>query len=299
MAEQLLTVTNSKLTYASLVKMQALIYKYINIRSYLANYFTNITSSSTEWNDLIVICKEYLEEDLNWIGSSPSSTNSDVIKSLSSNQVNVISLRQLYSELQSKITISNTVNFDSKSTWLNILNKIIQILNLDREYVIHRQIFNAVKDSTGTTEKSPEQLSVYDTCEIPLGNNDNIYSEANYYAIRNILTEEDYYLNFSVKSLNYMSWVDFNYLDNNLTTVSISETPYTHDVDVGCVLLAKRSDGQYLDTIDFSNSKTMSISGADIGTTDLKLFELKVGTVSPTGDADTGSISTPIVVSPD
>jgi len=57
---------------------------------------------------------------------------------------------------------------------------------------MHKALFYAVKDVDETVNKEPEQLIIYEECEMPLPTNTSVPEKANFYAFRQQLGDAIY-----------------------------------------------------------------------------------------------------------
>jgi hypothetical protein len=213
--QEILEISKSKYTFATLEIMFSIVDEYLQIRSYLNHFFPTVATDPVKWLYLKDTCTKYLDKSADFIGSSPGATHNDIMHSVSSDQVNTESLKLLYIRLRDNVPMNTEqVNFDDRSTWTSIFGKIILAESLNSKYTMYRNIFNSIKDSSdevidSTTiylEKNPEQLSAYLDCEMNLPINSQYPSLANYDAFIEVLGFNTYHAFLPTKALEWISW---------------------------------------------------------------------------------------------
>ena len=300
MAEQTLTVHNSKLTYATIKKMVSLITEYTNIKTVLTYYFPSINAESTQWDSLRDNCEIFLQNNTNWIGTSPGSINSTQTSSVSS-QINPSSVDNLYQKLLPLVDFNSTIDYTDSQTWYDILLKISSLLNISKEYTMHRQLFNSVRDLDTSVTKEPEQLVLYKDCEFPLPTNSAYPEKANYYAMREVVGDDAYYSLLPVYDIDTIVTGLTGYavsLNYNVVKLTIGTGTYQHTGAVGCILKATEvSDGTNLPTISFTAHDTFVVSGF-VASAEVRLIEISADTTTIAASA-IPYVETPVVSSPD
>lgn len=233
MTEQILEVHSTKLLYATIKKMLAIIDDYNSIKTALTYYFPNISLDNTEWVILRNNCISFIDKSTNWTGSSPSNDSPDYIKTKTLPQINDDIVTHIYNRLNGNVTFGNdsVIDFDGQGTWTNVLAKFLQVLDLEEKYSMHKQILGGLTGIDENIDKTPGQLSTYSSCEMPL----NII-KANTYAFSDILGGDIYCSYLPVYDLNTASNEITSRFNTIITSVATSGSPYVHSAVVGCVL---------------------------------------------------------------
>jgi len=257
--QEVLEISKSKYTFATLENMFGIVDEYIQIRSYLNHFFPTVSSDPVKWMFLKNTCTKYLDKSADFIGSSPGATHNDIMHNVSSDQVNIESLKLLYARLKDNLPMNKEqVNFDDKTTWTSILGKIILAESLNSKYTMYRNIFNSVKDAEEDTvtvdsaevvvylEKNPEQLSAYLDCEMNLPINNQYPPLANYDAFIETLGFYCYHAHLPTQSLEWVSWNITIRFRTEVLVVNIRDSElgtgfyYTiADGSIGCIVKAQ------------------------------------------------------------
>jgi hypothetical protein len=177
------------------------------------------------------------------------------------------------------------------------------MLEIVQEYDLHRQLFNDIKDLDASNSKDPEQLAIY-KCEIPLPTNTSYPEKANYYAFREVLTDDIYYSDLSVYDIDTLVTDQGFDKDISYTIAKVvsSDATYQHTGTIGYVIKATEvADGTNLTTITYTAHDTVVIGGFG-ASVELRLIELEAATIgvdTPSIPAAVPIIETPVVILPD